>query len=140
MKARIQWIEGRVFAGTSNSGHGVVIAAPTAAGAATVAPSPMEYVLLGTGGCTATDVVMILEKGRQDIRAVEVELDSERAAEDPKVFTKIHFHFKVTGRNLKPDTVERAIQLSHEKYCSASIMMAKAGAKLSHDFEIVEVS
>ncbi|MES1151267.1 MAG: OsmC family protein [Dongia sp.] len=140
MKARIKWVEGRVFTGTSNSGHGVVIAAPTGPGAVTIAPSPMEYVLLGTGGCTATDVVMILEKGRQDIRAVEVELDSERAAEDPKVFTKIHFHFKVTGRNLKPDTVERAIQLSHEKYCSASIMMAKAGAKLSHDFEIVEVS
>jgi len=140
MKARIKWLEGRVFTGTSNSGHGVVIAAPTGPGAVTIAPSPMEYVLLGTGGCTATDVVMILEKGRQDIRAVEVELNSERAAEDPKVFTKIHFHFKVTGKNLKPETVERAIQLSHEKYCSASIMMSKAGAKLSHDFEIVEVS
>jgi putative redox protein len=139
MKARIKWVEGRVFTGTSNSGHGVVIAAPEAPGAKTIAPSPMEYVLLGTGGCTATDVVMILEKGRQDIRAVEVELDSERAPEDPKVFTKIHFHFKVTGKGLKPDTVERAIKLSHEKYCSASIMMAKAGAKLSHDFEIVDV-
>ena len=138
MKARIKWVEGRVFTGTSNSGHGIVIAAPTGSGAPTIAPSPMEYVLLGTGGCTATDVVMILEKGRQDIRAVEVELDSERAPEDPKVFTKIHFHFKVTGKNLKPDTVERAIKLSHEKYCSASIMMAKAGAALSHDFEIVE--
>jgi putative redox protein len=140
MKARIKWVEGRVFTGTSNSGHGVVIAAPTGPGAVTIAPSPMEYVLLGTGGCTATDVVMILEKGRQDIRAVEVELDSERAPEDPKVFTKIHFHFKVTGKNLKPETVERAIQLSHEKYCSASIMMAKAGAKLSHDFEIIEAA
>jgi putative redox protein len=139
MKARIKWLEGRVFTGTSNSGHGVVIAAPETPGAKTIAPSPMEYLLLGTGGCTATDVVMILEKGRQDIRAVEVELDSERASEDPKVFTKIHFHFKVTGKGLKPDTVERAIKLSHEKYCSASIMMAKAGAKLSHDFEIVEV-
>jgi len=138
MKARIKWLEGRVFTGTSNSGHGVVIAAPEAPGAKTIAPSPMEYVLLGTGGCTATDVVMILEKGRQDIRAVEVELDSERAAEDPKVFTKIHFHFKVTGKGLKPDTVERAIKLSHEKYCSASIMMAKAGAALSHDFEIID--
>ena len=140
MKARIKWVEGRVFTGTSNSGHGIVIAAPTAPGAPTIAPSPMEYVLLGTGGCTATDVVMILEKGRQDIRAVEVELDSERAPEDPKIFTRIHFHFKVTGKGLKPETVERAIKLSHEKYCSASIMMAKAGAKLSHDFEIVEVS
>jgi putative redox protein len=140
MKARIKWVEGRVFTGTSNSGHGVVIAAPEGPGAKTIAPSPMEYVLLGTGGCTATDVVMILEKGRHDIRAVEVDLDSERAPEDPKVFTKIHFHFKVTGKGLKPDTVERAIKLSHEKYCSASIMMAKAGAVLSHDFEIVEVA
>jgi putative redox protein len=139
MKARIKWVEGRVFTGTSNSGHGIVIAAPEAPGAKTIAPSPMEYVLLGTGGCTATDVVMILEKGRHDVRAVEVELDSDRAPEDPKVFTKIHFHFKVTGKGLKPDTVERAIKLSHEKYCSASIMMAKAGAVLSHDFEIVEV-
>ena len=139
MKARIKWVEGRVFTGTSNSGHGIVIAAPEAPGAKTIAPSPMEYVLLGTGGCTATDVLMILEKGRHDVRAVEVELDSDRAPEDPKVFTKIHFHFKVTGKGLKPDTVERAIKLSHEKYCSASIMMAKAGAVLSHDFEIVEV-
>ena len=138
MKARIKWVEGRVFTGTSNSGHGIVIAAPEAPGAKTIAPSPMEYVLLGTGGCTATDVVMILEKGRHDVRAVEVELDSDRAPEDPKVFTKIHFHFKVTGKNLKPDTVERAIKLSHEKYCSASIMMAKAGAALSHDFEIID--
>jgi putative redox protein len=138
MKARIQWIEGRVFSGTSSSGHGIVIAAPDGSGAPAIAPSPMEYVLLGTGGCTATDVVMILEKGRQDIRAVEVLLDSDRAPEDPKVFTRIHFHFKVTGKGLKPDTVARAIKLSHEKYCSASIMMARSGARLSHDFEIVE--
>jgi putative redox protein len=137
MKARIKWVEGRIFTGTSNSGHGIVIAAPTGPGAPTIAPSPMEYVLLGTGGCTATDVVMILEKGRQDIRAVEVELDSERAPEDPKIFTRIHFHFKVTGKGLKPETVERAIKLSHEKYCSASIMLAKT-ATLSHDFEIIE--
>jgi putative redox protein len=137
MKARIQWVEGRVFTGTSNSGHGIVIAAPTAPGVPTIAPSPMEYVLLGTGGCTATDVVMILEKGRQDIRAVEVLLDSERAPEDPKIFTRIHFHFKVTGKGLKPETIERAIKLSHEKYCSASIMLAKT-ATLSHDFEIIE--
>jgi len=137
MKARIKWVEGRIFTGTSNSGHGIVIAAPTGPGAPTIAPSPMEYVLLGTGGCTATDVVMILEKGRQDVRAVEVELDSERAPEDPKIFTSIHFHFKVTGKGLKPETVERAIKLSHEKYCSASIMLAKT-ATLSHDFEIIE--
>ena len=139
MKARIEWIEGRVFLGTSNSGHGIVIAAPTAPGAVTIAPSPMEYVLLGTGGCTATDVVMILEKGRHDVRGCEVTLDADRPSEDPKVFTKVHFHFKVTGKGLKPDAVERAIKLSHEKYCSASIMLGRSGTVLTHDFEIVEV-
>ena len=138
MKARIEWIEGRVFLGTSNSGHGIVIAAPTAPGAVTIAPSPMEYVLLGTGGCTATDVVMILEKGRHDVRGCEVTLDAERPTEDPKIFKKIHFHFKVTGKGLKPDAVERAIKLSHEKYCSASIMLGAGGVALTHDFEIVE--
>jgi putative redox protein len=138
MKARIEWVEGRVFVGTSNSGHGIVIAAPTAPGAVTIAPSPMEYVLLGTGGCTATDVMMILEKGRQDVRGCEVTLDADRAADDPKVFTRIRFHFKVTGKGLKPDTVDRAIKLSAEKYCSASIMLAKGGTEIEHDFEIVE--
>jgi putative redox protein len=138
MKARIEWIEGRVFLGTSNSGHGIVIAAPTAPGAVTIAPSPMEYVLLGTGGCTATDVVMILEKGRHDVRGVEISIDADRPAEDPKVFTKIRFHFKVTGKGLKHDAVERAIKLSAEKYCSASIMLAQGGTEITHDFEIVE--
>jgi putative redox protein len=138
MKARIEWIEGRVFLGTSNSGHGIVIAAPTEPGAQTIAPSPMEYVLLGTGGCTATDVVMILEKGRHDVRGVEISIDADRPAEDPKVFTKIRFHFKVTGKGLKHDTVERAIKLSAEKYCSASIMLGRGGTEITHDFEIVE--
>jgi len=138
MKARIEWIEGRTFLGTSNSGHGIVIAAPTAPGAVTIAPSPMEYVLLGTGGCTATDVVMILEKGRQDVRGCEITLDADRAPEDPKVFTRIRFHFKVTGKGLKPETVDRAIKLSAEKYCSASIMLAAGGVAIEHDFEIVE--
>lgn len=140
MKARINWVEGRVFVGESNSGHGITIAAPTAPGAATIAPSPMEYVLLGTGGCTATDVVMILEKGRQDVRGVEVLLDADRAADEPKVFTRIRFHFKVTGKGLKPETVERAIKLSAEKYCSASIMLARGGTEITHDFEIVEAA
>ena len=139
MKARIEWIEGRTFLGTSNSGHGIVIAAPTGPGVPTIAPSPMEYVLLGTGGCTATDVVMILEKGRHDVRACEVTLDADRPTEDPKVFTKVHFHFKVTGKGLKPDAVDRAIKLSAEKYCSASIMLARGGTEITHDFEIVEV-
>jgi putative redox protein len=138
MKARIEWIEGRTFLGTSNSGHGIVIAAPTGLGVPTIAPSPMEYVLLGTGGCTATDVVMILEKGRHDVRGVEISIDADRPTEDPKVFTKIRFHFKVTGKGLKHDAVDRAIKLSAEKYCSASIMLARGGTEITHDFEIVE--
>ena len=139
MKARIEWIEGRVFLGTSSSGHGIVIAAPTAPGAVTIAPSPMEYVLLGTGGCTATDVVMILEKGRHDIRGCEITLDADRAPEDPKVFTKIRFHYKFTGKGLKHDAVDRAIKLSAEKYCSASIMLTGSGTEITHAFEIIEV-
>jgi putative redox protein len=138
MKARIEWVEGRVFLGTSGSGHGIVIAAPTAPGAATIAPSPMEYVLLGTGGCTATDVVMILERGRHDVRGCEITLDADRAPEDPKVFTKIRFHYRITGKGLKHEAVDRAVKLSAEKYCSASIMLAKSGAEISHAFEIIE--
>lgn len=139
MKARVKWVEGKTFLGESNSGHAITMSAPTAPGAATNAPSPMEYLLLGTGGCTAVDVVMILQKGRHDIRDCEVFLDSERAPEDPKIFTRIHMHFKVTGKGLKPDTVQRAIDLSAEKYCSASIMLGKT-AKITHDFEIVEAA
>jgi putative redox protein len=97
----------------------------------------MELVLAGTGGCTAYDVVLILKRGKHDIRGCDVSLKAERAEKDPKVFTKIHFHFVVRGRNLKPSVVERAVQLSHEKYCSASIMLAKTAA-LTHSFEITE--
>lgn len=137
MKARVKWVEGKTFLGESNSGHAIAMSAPMSPGAATNAPSPMEYLLLGTGGCTAVDVVLILQKGRHDIRDCEIFLESERAPEDPKVFTKIHMHFKVTGKGLKPETVQRAIDLSAEKYCSASIMLGKT-AKITHDFEIVE--
>ena len=137
MKARVKWVEGKTFLGESNSGHAIAMSAPTAPGAPTNAPSPIEYLLLGTGGCTAVDVVMILQKGRHDIRDCEIFLDSERAPEDPKIFTRIHMHFKVTGKGLKPDTVQRAIDLSAEKYCSASIMLGKT-AKITHDFEIVD--
>jgi putative redox protein len=136
MKARIDWIRDLTFVGESNSGHGIVISASKQAGAPTIAPSPMEYVLLGTGGCTATDVIAILEKGRHDVRGCEVTLEADRAETDPKVFTKIRFHFKVTGKGLTRDVVDRAIKLSAEKYCSASIMIGKT-ATLSHDFEIV---
>jgi putative redox protein len=99
----------------------------------------MEYVLLGAGGCTAFDVVHILKRGRHDVQGCDLRLDAERASEDPKVFTKIHYHFIVSGRNLKSETVERAIALSAEKYCSASIMLEKT-ATITHDFEIVDVA
>lgn len=138
MKARINWVEGNTFLGESNSGHAVVMHAAATPGAPTIAPSPMEYVLLGSGGCTAFDVVHILKRGRHEVEGCEVKLEAERASEDPKVFTKIHYHFVVSGRNLKPDTVERAIALSAEKYCSASIMLAKT-ATITHDFEIVDL-
>jgi putative redox protein len=95
-------------------------------------------VLLGTGGCTAYDVVLILKRSREDVQGCEVTLKAERAETDPKVFTKIHFHFTVTGKNLKPGTVERAVTLSHDKYCSASIMLAKT-AEITHSFEIVNL-
>jgi len=106
-------------------------------GGRNLAPRPMEVVLAGTGGCTAYDVVMILRKSNQDIVGCDVTLKSERAEKDPKVFTKIHFHFVVRGRNLKPSLVERAIKLSHDKYCSASIMLEKT-AEMTHSFEIVD--
>lgn len=137
MKARVKWIENSTFLGESNSGHAVVMAASTSPGGATTAPSPMEYLLLGTGGCTSVDVVMILQKGRNDVQGCECRLEAERATTEPKVFTKINMHFIVTGRNLKPDTVQRAIDLSAEKYCSASIMLGKT-AEITHSFEIVD--
>lgn len=138
MKARINWLEGNTFLAESNSGHAVVMQAAVAPGAPTIAPSPMEYVLLGAGGCTAFDVVHILKRGRQDIAGCEVKVEAERASEDPKVFIRIHYHFVVSGRNLKPETVARAVELSAEKYCSATIMLAKTAA-ITHDFEIVDL-
>ena len=139
MKARIKWIEGVAFVGESGSGHALVMDGAPEGGGRNLGPRPMETVLIGTGGCTAYDVVHILKKGRADISDCVVDIDSERAADDPKVFTKIHFHFTVTGKGLKHAQVERAIQLSAEKYCSASIMLAKTAA-ITHDFEIKETA
>jgi putative redox protein len=137
MKVRIKWIEGVAFIGESESGHALVMDGAPEAGGRNIGPRPMETVLLGTGGCTAYDVIHILRKSRAPITDCVVEIDAERAAEDPKVFTRIHFHFVVTGKGLKPQQVERAVHLSAEKYCSASIMLAKTAA-ISHDFEIRE--
>lgn len=125
------------FCAETGSGHILVMDGPPDAGGRNLAPRPMETVLAGTGGCTAIDVVMILRKGRQAVTGCEVSLKAERADVEPRVFTRIHFHFKVTGKNLKPEAVERAIRLSAEKYCSASIMLGKT-ALLTHDWEVVD--
>ena len=137
MKARIKLIEGVCFAGETGSGHAVVMDGPPDSGGRNLGPRPMEMLLLGLGGCTSFDVVHILRKGRQDIRDCVAEVEAERAASDPKVFTRIHVHFIVSGKSLDPKRVEQAIRLSAEKYCSASIMLAKV-AQISHDFELHE--
>lgn len=137
MKARIKWVEDRTFVGESGSGHKVVLGTAFGRDGRTPGPSPMELVLIGTGGCSAFDVVHILEKGREAVEDCVVELDADRAETDPKVFTRIHMHFVVKGRGLAPAKVERAIALSIGKYCSASAMLAKT-AEITHDFEVVE--
>lgn len=139
MECTVRWTgaSGMSFLAETGSGHAVVMDGAPDGGGRNLAPRPMELVLAGTGGCTAYDVVLILKRGRQDIRGCEVTLKSERAEKDPKVFTKIHFHFSVRGRNLNPEQVERAIKLSHEKYCSASIMLEKS-AEITHSFEIID--
>jgi putative redox protein len=125
------------FAARSGSGHIVVMDGAPEGGGNNLAPRPMELILAGAGGCTAYDVVMILNKSRQDISGCEVQLKADRAETDPKVFTRIHFHFIVKGRALKSEAVDRAVNLSAEKYCSASIMLGKT-ATITHDWEIVE--
>lgn len=137
MKARIKWAGEASFIGETESSHAVVMDGPPDMGGRNIGPRPMEMLLLGTGGCTSFDVVHILKKGRQQITDCIAEIEAERAPIDPKIFTKIHIHFIVTGKNLKPEQVERAVKLSAEKYCSASIMLGKS-AVITHDFEIVE--
>jgi putative redox protein len=126
------------FVAQTGSGHVAVMDGAPEGGGHNLAPRPMEMVLVGTGGCAAYDVVLILRRGRHDVRACEVKVVAERAIEDPKVFTRIEFHFTVSGRGLKPEVVERAVRLSHEKYCSASVMLGKT-AELSHRIEVIEV-
>lgn len=137
MKARIKWIENVSFVAESGSGHALVIDGAPEGGGRDLGPRPMEVVLMGTGGCTAYDVMHILRKSRAPVTDCVLEINSERATEDPKVFTKIHFHFIITGKGLKATQVERAVHLSAEKYCSASIMLGKTAA-ITHDFEIRE--
>ncbi len=139
MKARIKWVEDRTFVGESGSGHNIVLGAAFGPEGRTPGPSAMELVLIGMGGCSAYDVVHILEKGREAIEDVSLALDADRAEHDPKVFTRIHMHFVVKGRKLAPEKVERAIALSVEKYCSASAMIGKT-ATITHDFEVVDTA
>ena len=136
LKARIKWIENVAFLGETESGHALLMDGSPEAGGRNLGPRPMETVLIGTGACSAFDVVHILKKAREPITDCIVEIAAERAPTDPKVFTAIHFHFIVTGAGLNPAKVERAIKLSAEVYCSASAMLAKT-ANVTHDFEIV---
>jgi putative redox protein len=137
MKARIEWKDGMSFLGESGCGHQVLMDGPPEAGGRNLGPRPMEMLLMGTGGCAAFDVMLILKKGRQEVNDCVVEIEAQRATDEPKVFTHIHFHFILTGKNLQPQQIERAISLSAEKYCSASIMLGKT-AEMTHDFEVVE--
>ncbi len=137
MECMVRWHDGMSFIAETGSGHLVAMDGAPEAGGRNLAPRPMEMVLAGTGACTAFDVVLILKRSRQDIRGCEAKLVAERAETDPKVFTRINFHFVVTGRGLKPEIVERAIKLSAEKYCSASIMLGKT-AEIAHTWEIIE--
>jgi putative redox protein len=137
MKARVKWVEQASFLGESESNHAVLMDGPPTAGGRNLGPRPMEMLLLGTGGCTCFDVVSILKKSRQAISDCYVELDAQRAEADPKVFTKIHMHFVVTGKDIKLEAVEKAIKLSAEKYCSASIMLGQTAA-ITHDFEVIQ--
>ena len=137
MKARVKWVEQASFLGETESSHAVLMDGSPAAGGRNLGPRPMEMLLIGAGGCTSFDVVSILKKSRQAISDCYVELEAERAETDPKVFTRIHMHFVVKGKNIKPEAVEKAIKLSAEKYCSASIMLG-ATAVITHDFEVIQ--
>ena len=137
MKSKVKWLDNMSFVGESASGHSVVMDGPAEFGGQNLGIRPMEMLILGLGGCSSFDVMLILKKSRQKVDRCEVELDYDRADESPKVFTRIHMHFIVTGRGLDSTKVEKAISLSAEKYCSASVMLGKT-AKITHDFEILE--
>jgi putative redox protein len=138
MKATVKWVDGVSFAAKSETGHTVVMDGPPDLGGRNLGPRPMEMLLMGMGGCASFDVLTMLQKSRQDVQGCVAELTAERADAVPAVFTKIHLNFIVTGKQLKESHVKRAVSLSAEKYCSASIMMEAAGVKVSHSFEIVE--
>lgn len=138
MKASVLWMKDGQFIAKSDSGHTLIIDGPPDHGGKNLGARPMEMVLMGLGGCTSIDVLDILKKSRQDVTDCVTQLTAERATTIPAVFTSIHIHFVVTGRNLKPKQVERAIELSATKYCSATLMLQRGGVEITHDFEIVE--
>jgi len=140
MKATVKWVDGAMFVAESGSGHAVVMDGPPDHGGRNLGPRPMEMLLLGVGGCSSFDVVDILKKSRQAVTGCETRLEAERADAVPAVFTKIHIHFMVSGRDLKDNIVKRAVAMSAEKYCSASIMLGNAGVEMSHSYEIVTAS
>ena len=137
MECTVRWGDGMTFVAETGSNHLVAMDGAPDGGGRNLAPRPMEVMLAGAGGCTAYDVVVILKKNQQDVTGCEVKMSAERAASDPKVFTKVHYRFIVRGRNLKQNLVEQAVRLSHEKYCSATAMLAKTAA-ITIDFEILE--
>jgi putative redox protein len=138
MKARIKWVDGATMLAESGSGHALVMDGPPEHGGRNLGVRPMEMLLIGMGGCTEFDVLHILRRGRHNVSFCEVELEAERADSDPKVFTRIHAHFRIGGKGLTEKAVARAVEMSAEKYCSASIMLG-AMAEITHDFELVEV-
>ncbi|MFW2421557.1 MAG: OsmC family protein [Porticoccaceae bacterium] len=138
MQATVKWVDGRMFLGESGSGHSVVMDGPPDLGGRNLGVRPMEMLLLGVGGCSSFDVMAMLEKSRQKVTDCRVEMSAERADAVPSVFTKIHLYFVVTGVALKESQVRRAVELSAEKYCSASIMLGSAGVEITHDFEVLE--
>ena len=140
MQATVKWVDGRMFLGESGSGHSVVMDGPPELGGRNLGVRPMEMLLLGVGGCSSFDVLAMLEKSRQQVTDCRVELSAERADAVPAVFTKIHLHFKVKGIKLKESQVKRAVALSAEKYCSASIMLGRAGVDISHSYEILQAA
>ncbi|MDM1708159.1 OsmC family protein [Thiopseudomonas alkaliphila] len=138
MQATVKWVDGVQFVAESGSGHAVVMDGPPEFGGRNMGVRPMEMVLMGLGGCSSFDVINILQKSRQQVVSCEAQLQAERAETEPKVFTKINLHFVVKGHELKPSVVQRAVDLSAEKYCSASIMLSNGGVEITHSLEILE--
>jgi putative redox protein len=140
MKATVKWVDGAMFLGESGTGHTVVMDGAAEQGGRNLGPRPMEMLLIAMGGCSAYDVMAMLRKSRQQVVDCQAQIEAERADAVPAVFTKIHVHFVVTGLGLKESPVARAVSLSAEKYCSASIMLESAGVEMSHSHELVEFS